>query len=320
MTEESTSAVDVTSPEAGEVVYQQADVLTTVTSIAITGPDGSPLMVQCPAGVAIISQTCDVVLPNRDLIQLAKLVQLPESTAKEAIDGKRPRYVHLPAYGSNWFADLDHISTAPKALLATTVPQRGVATDNEIRGFGRAVARKFGRFAFPDEVTPWLSPLEKVLSSRSRKESSPEGRALNNIAEIRVEAVGGWGAPPYDLVLVFITEVGALPVLEDDDVPEIPTELGTWLYDGDREVCRTAADVANRLAVTASPVEQYWLWGALGEAWAAKCQPQAGVPDEVRRAVRSVTAEVVAADEYPLSRVRRSEQLDLDHLSPPTPR
>jgi hypothetical protein len=58
---------------------------------------------------------------------------------------------------------------------------------------------------------------------------------------------------------------------------------------------------------------------ALAEAWAARCFPQGNPAQSVRDAVAGIVAEVVPADEFPLTRVRRSEQLDLDHLSSPTP-
>ncbi len=58
---------------------------------------------------------------------------------------------------------------------------------------------------------------------------------------------------------------------------------------------------------------------ALGEAWADRCRPKGAPAKKVIDAVASLIAEVVPADEYMLTRYRRSEQLDLDHLSVPTP-
>jgi hypothetical protein len=57
----------------------------------------------------------------------------------------------------------------------------------------------------------------------------------------------------------------------------------------------------------------------LGEAWAMRYTPPSGADPQVRAAVSHLTAEVVSADEFPLTRVRRSEILDVDHLSGPTP-
>src|SRR5687767_4743179 len=62
-----------------------------------------------PLGAALISQTCDVVLPNRPNVVVAAVAQLNRQDSREARAGKRPRYVHLPAAGDDTFADLEYI-------------------------------------------------------------------------------------------------------------------------------------------------------------------------------------------------------------------
>jgi hypothetical protein len=65
------------------------------------------------------------------------------------------------------------------------------------------------------------------------------------------------------------------------------------------------------------------LWLALAEAWAARCTPRERDKGEkaIAEAVADgvVAADIVSEDEYSLARYRRSEQLDVEHLSPPTP-
>jgi hypothetical protein len=107
--------------------------------------------------------------------------------------------------------------------------------------------------------------------------------------------------------------------LPDDELPDLPEPLKTWLYTSDRRLRRTAGDIATRLVAATTNVERHFYWMALGEAWAERCRPKGSQPDEVRNAVAALVAEVVPADEYTLIRYRRSEQLDLDHLSAPTP-
>lgn len=268
----------------------------------------------------LISQTCDVVLPDRLTVQLARRVQLSETAATEARAGRRPRYVHLPAVGEGAFADLEIVCTVAKVLLVGLQRVPGVATDDQTRRFSGAVARRYGRFPFPDEVTPWLRPLETIVSSRSGHPASPEGQALKQVAEFRVEATNGWRTPPYDLTLLVIVEPWTLPTFPDDELPNRPADLTGWLHRGAGARNRSAAEVADRLATATRPDDRYWLWTALGDAWAARCTPKSSDPVSVRQAVSNVVAEVVPADEFPLTRYRRSEQLDLDHLSPPAPR
>jgi hypothetical protein len=163
--------------------FRQGDLLPGVTSIPVAGDDGQPQRYPAPDGAVMLSQTCDVTLADRLAVQVAPLVRLPEPSASEARGGKRPRYVHVPAVGPTSFADLEIIGTLTKPYLATRTRTPGVVSDDEIRRFGRAIARRFGRFAFPDEVVPWLAPLQDVVASKAVKPASPEGQALAHVVE-----------------------------------------------------------------------------------------------------------------------------------------
>ena len=121
--------------------YRQADVLTDLNSVSVLGPAGSQVPVPAPLGVVLISQTCDVVLAGRPGVQVARRIRLPLDEARDARDGKRPRYAHLPQLGDRDFADLDVIGTAAKAQVAASARTRGVESDAEIRRFAGAVAR-----------------------------------------------------------------------------------------------------------------------------------------------------------------------------------
>jgi hypothetical protein len=182
------------------------------------------------------------------------------------------------------------------------------------------VARRFGRFAFPDEVVPWLSPLETVIASKAARPLSPEGIALQDVIELRIESSNGWQAAPYELTLSVIVKPGTLPTFPDDELPNLPSTLEQWLHPDDpSRPVPTSSQIATRLHQTADPAESYFCWAALAEAWADRCRPAPSNPPEVMDAVTSLTAEIVSADEYVLTRYRRSEQLDLDHLSEPAP-
>jgi len=299
--------------------YRQGDLLTDVTCIPVVGADGHPRAYSTRGGAVLLSQTCDIVLPDRLAVHAAPLARLPDEIAAQARNGKRPRYVHVPAAGEDAFADLEVIGTFTKAYLATRAHTAGVVTDDDIRRFGRAVARRFGRFAFPDEVVHWLAPLLEILASKAGKPASPEGQALTSVVELRVEAAGGWLNPPYELTLAIIVEPGTLPTFPNDELLDLPPALEGWLYTDDRRLKPTAGDIASRLTTSTTAIERYFYWMALGEAWASRCRPKGTTSKKVLDAVASLIAEVVPADEYVLTRYRRSEQLDLDHLSVPTP-
>lgn len=281
----------------------------------------------------LLSQTCDVVLPDRLTVVAAPLVRLSGEILKQAIKGGRPRYVAVPAAGADAFADLDVIGTLDKNILADTPAMAGVGpADAEIRLFGRRVARRFGRFAFPDEVVPWLTPLTDVVTGKYGK-ATGEALALEQVVELRIEAAGGWISPPYALTLVTIVRAGTLPELEEEDQIDPPSSLQQWLREPGGRLRRSSGEIANRLfahdvdtsgrSPAPTPAERYHLWLALSEAWAAKCTPRGRDTSDpaVANAVAGgeVTADIVSDDEYSLARYRRSERLDVEHLSPPPP-
>lgn len=152
--------------------YRQGDHLPKVGWIEVTQAPRGPLRISAPDGVVIVSQTCDVVQSNRSAVQVARLVHLEGSTAVEARDGRRPRYVHVPARGQTAFADLEVIGTMTKVSLAGQERTPGVDADGDVRRFGQAVGRKFNRFPFPDHVVDWLRPLEEIAQSKSQRPQS----------------------------------------------------------------------------------------------------------------------------------------------------
>ncbi len=322
------------TPEAVSACRQrrQGDVVQLI-SLPVLGPDGTVRQHPAPHGVVILSQTCDVVLPDRLTVVAAPLVQLSGDVLMQAKKGGRPRYVAVPAAGANMFADLDIIGTLDKNILASTPVTAGVGTtDADVRLFGRRIARRFGRFPFPDEVVPWLTPLTDIVTSKYGKETG-EALALEQVVELRVEATGGWASPPYNLTLVTIVRAGTLPELEENDQIDPPQSLQRWLRQSNGKLRRASGDIANRLFASQidttgttpapSPAERYHLWLALAEAWAAKCAPRGHDRDDpaVIRAVAGgeIDADIASEDEYSLARYLRSERLDVEHLSPPTP-
>jgi hypothetical protein len=266
----------------------------------------------------VVSQSCDASLPNRERIQIAPLVRLiDKNDVQEAASGKRTQYVGVPMLGPDFFADLDGITTVTKTGLLGYERLAGVQTDQQVREFAFSVSRRFGRFAYPDEVVECLRPLTKALQSKARKEQSPLGQVLGRVHSFRVHCED-WTTPPYEVTLVIILEPGVLPS-DLDDMGECPPEL----------VDRPGGDTNKRVsgymnylrADGRNETESYWGWQYLAEAWAQQCEETAEVSG-LTSFVGSVTAELAAVDDFPLSRYLRTESLDLDYLSdsrkPPT--
>lgn len=275
--------------------------------------------------IVVLTQTCDLVQNRGATAIVAPLCHLPTNKVGNARRGTMPRYVHVPNQNSDTFVDLDYMATIPKGDLQSVQPVRPLRTHDERRRFAQEVGRRLSRFPFPDEVVPWFQPLQRVAQDKAPKAMSPEGRAFDLVNEFRVESLNGWESPPFDLLLCVLVKPGELPVFPDDQVPDLPAELATQIRPNG--TLATSAKLSECLRDANTPVERYFLWAALGDAWAVRCVPSLGeIGDiEVRRQVShavlngSIAAEVLSTDEYTLARMRRSERLDLAHLSSPLP-
>jgi hypothetical protein len=307
--------------------FRQGDVVT-IDGLPVLGADAVWFR-RTPYGAVLLTQTCDAVRPEKPTVALAPIVRLEGSDGSAARDGKLLRYIHVPSATPEAFADLSVIATIDKALFAILPRASGIDQTNDaaVRIFGRALGRRFGRFPFPDEVVPWLRPLEVVMQSKHDK-NSPEGAAMRDVVELRVEAVGGWKDPPYALTLCVIVRPGVIPTYPDDEQPPCPDDLAAWLRTDKGEPRQASGAIASRLAAersgSPSSASVYWLWLSLAEAWAARCTPNFGKCSaeeaaKIRAAVTGVDADLVDEGGFDLYRYRRSEQLDVDHLSSPIP-
>lgn len=296
--------------------WRQADKFA-LDHIVLMADDGQPDLLETRHGVALISQSCDVVLPHRSKLQVAPIVELSGENSRAARDGKRSQYAHLPQLGDDWFADLDHMSAVSKAALTGRRAGPGVEGDIAIRRFAGAVARRFGRFAFPDDVSDALKALRDMVQSKASKPQSPFGRILQDVLELRAES-RDWSAVPAEVTLVFVVLPGALPTIPDDDPATLPPSVEQYLPDRNSARLKLG-EIATTLTEHGywTALERYWLWQLLAEAASLLCEAEAA--KMLHNAHPTFTGEVVSADEFPLTRVRRSEIIDLDHLSTPTP-
>ncbi|SON60025.1 hypothetical protein MSIMFI_01516 [Mycobacterium simulans] len=262
-------------------------------------------------GAVVVSQTCDACLPHRERIQIAPVVRLEHhGDLSEAAAGKRPRYVAVPRLGPEFFADLDGITTVLKVALLSCERVKGVETDREIREFAFSVARRFGRFAYPDDVDKCLRPVTKALQSKARSERSPLGQILTRVHSFRVQCED-WSKAPYELTIIVILEPDVVPS-DLGDIGEPPQDLPNASESNLAKLIGTYVTYLNN--DKHSTTEHYFAWQYLAEAWARQCEESA-TQQGLTAIVGSVTAELAAVDDFPLSRYLTSESLDLDHLS-----
>jgi hypothetical protein len=313
--------------------FRQGDVVK-VDYLPIEGLDGTR-QYSTPHGAVLLSQTCDAIRPDKRTVILAPIALVEDNEAGLAKSERILRYVSIPALAAGAFADMYFVATVDKNWFATLDREPGVDADDDdqVRNFGRAIGRRFSRFPFPNDVVYWLQPLENVVLRKHDKDS-PEGAALRDVLEFRIESAGGWSSSPVSLTLCTIVKPSVIPSFESDEPPLCPQDLEQFLWDDNGKLYRTSAQIAVRLASerasAPSSASAYWLWLALANSWAEMCQPDYEklvkkkyiTNDEiprVRNAVTSIDADVVDERGFNLYRYRRSELLDVDHLSPPTP-
>ncbi|MGC4154821.1 MAG: hypothetical protein QM628_17350 [Propionicimonas sp.] len=295
--------------------WVQGDLFLTVEGLTETSAVGvGPCS---PIDVVLLTQTCDAIRENRELVQVAPIVGLEPSAANEARLLKRPRYVELPNRESpDDFGDLDRIMTVTKEHLVRFTRVPASKSSGAARRLADQISRKWGRFPFPDEVDRVLKPMARNISKAARNEGSHLGAALRAVQEIRVEA--DWSATPLALQILFIVKPASLPTLAEDQMKK-SVQLQLKL---ESEVGRNTAEYARRLRegsddpgqvddARLAAEEKHAYWALLAASIADWCDVGAAAEH-----VSMVDAEAISTDVITYARILRSEKLDLDALCP----
>ena len=159
-------------------------------------------------GVVILSQTCDVVrgCRNRPFVEVAPLIEVPEPWVEEIRRLRRPAFAYVPAtVGDRLVADLDRTMTVEKAIVSGWTRIPGWETDDDLRDFARALARKRARFAFPDDFVAAARSLQEHLTGKHNRQTD-EGAHLRALREIRVRAAPSWDDREVQLSWWFIKD------------------------------------------------------------------------------------------------------------------
>lgn len=291
----------------GDVLTLPGDIFEKISEAAGTVGDGRS---------AIVSQTCDLVREDRTTAVLGLVVELAGSNAKLAARGSMPRFAHLPELGANYFIDLDLLISVPKGILLGGSATPGVSPGSweDVRKLSRAIGRKFSRFAFPDEIVPWLDPLRPVMESKHSKDSAL-GRVLRAISELRVETTD-WSHRPIAVQLHVIVSAPELP--EPDDAPPAP-DLVALMQSANPTLEQIAALLRPAEGIVRGGTDGATLWALFAQELAALCVrnvDHSRIPGS-GSAVHALVGSLWSESEFSILKYRSSEMLDLDHLSPP---
>ncbi|HEX4403093.1 MAG TPA: hypothetical protein VHZ98_17385 [Galbitalea sp.] len=288
---------------------RQGDLLA-VASLLIGGVE-----VDCPDGVVIISQSCDITNSSeRPNLTVARAVKLSADKARPALKGRRPRWVALTDNENGLFADLEFISTLPKSSVVDVMRTDGIARGDwdQQRKFAVRVGRRFSRIAMPDEVVYWFDELSSKSSHAANNANSPLGRALDVVSEFRIHSKF-WTPPGLDLTVYVILETGELPIVDFSEESEETLETVART----RDLATVAGELFPERGGRPVGAARERLWREFGRAIESIVKPsesdkkRPGVAD----AVSGITVTVVGANEFTLDQLSHTGELDLSYLS-----
>lgn len=264
-----------------------------------------------PRGVAVLSQTCDLVHPSKPRCLIAPLLGDPTSEdVSDARKGRRPLLLHL---GEQSIADMSLATSVPKSWLSgRAIVSRFAENPSgpDAGSLAKLIARAFGRFAFPDEVHSILAVLQ--TRARSASPNGPLGQVLDRVTGIRVSA-DDW------------TDVGVLRVwllIDARHIGSVDDLDPAWVFSPARVLCARPTEVLgdadrNRICelilanLAGDLTTLSALWGELASRLETD-MAKAGACSNVAVTVEALSLENLSAADYICS-----ESLDLEALSMP---
>ena len=199
---------------------RQGDWLQGVEHIPIaTSADEADLTEATPHGVAVLTQCCDLAQNQSGVVHVSPIVKLSDTALADAKAGRTSRYASIY---DDIFADLAIVATMSRdtAGTAANVVHRMNAQQRSL--FADEIARRFSRFAYPDEVVTVLRPLTEQVRKKARK-GGAVGQVLQRVAKLRLECEPSWDATEaLTITLLVIVEPQFLPAIPDDYDVEIP--------------------------------------------------------------------------------------------------
>ena len=203
--------------DAGTFLVHLADKRTPLTEVArdaveqglVPGEEDVFEVLSPVKGLVVVSQSCDIVreCSRSECVEVTPLIFVEDDRAFEDIrKRRRTRYGYLPGLADRKLvADLERTMTVEKAVVAGWSRVAGCTTDRERATFAEALARKRRRFAFPDEFNAGLKRFRERIK-RAEGKSTAEGRLVDALEEIRVQANPDWDAARVTVFFWFLAE------------------------------------------------------------------------------------------------------------------
>lgn len=299
--------------DAAAKTWQQGDVFADVAIVryaygnlpltaAAARAGGGPTAIREPLErAALISQTCDVVrnCAQRPLVHIAAVVTLHGASLDEAKRGWRPQYVAIPWAGDDQFVDLELQGAVEKSVLLNAGRVASCPDSGSAMRFSSGLARHRARFAFPDDLTPTLTPLVNRFREKAGKDT-PQGRRIDEIIEIRASATPDWSAAKISVELVFLIDRQSLP--SQPLAADPPATLLAEIANLDAQRLAELLDDN-----TIDPTRRNALWQRLVDAWSLRAKPTG--------CVQEVTALAVPPNEFSRLDEISTPELDLEYLS-----
>lgn len=286
-----------------------------------TGPGDRREVLDAPEGVAVLSQTCDVVQVSKTRCLVAPVVPNPSDAAfATARKGQKPLHLYLEsgaAEPTQCIADMEQAVSMPKTtLVGLPIIARYVdhASGRTARTVAWRVGRAFSRFPFPDEVYPAFSKLRGQAQAKAGSAGN-FGRVLDLVEDLRVSA-DQWPRPGRNLTLYII--VAEEWLIAPDDVDP------NWHWSSTRVAGLRPHESEPGLSLDrvrelilanlhADKTSLAHLWRLLGQTIQAKLLAPM-LSDEVV----SFEVVVLSDSEMTFRQYQRTESLDLEVLSDST--
>jgi hypothetical protein len=289
----------------------QGDVLH-LNHLIYWGGDGNNERVETPHGVALLSQTCDLVQDRERVI----VAPVSESSAAEMSYVKRGAKPLLVAIGSgpNHVVNLERMVSVPRSLLGEAVVLHHSVQERsgeEADRLSARIGRGLYRFAFPDAVHDALSKMQKKIVEGYSKNTN-FAAVLRLIDEFRISC-SAWEAARRDLVIT--------AVIPEVYLPNADTREGGWKWGAGTVTGLKNAEIAedtslervSQLIVVNIDAENDAALVALWELWVKKLG-QAVLPGPTVE-VASIFLEALSDVEYTYKQYKASETLDFSVLS-----
>ena len=288
--------------------------------------DGEPALTATPLGVVIISQTCDIVQESASKANLT-VAPLVDPTAANISNAKRGRsatllYLDGEQDGGEAVADLQFVSSLPKVeIIGRTLIARH-ATEPSVSGqrqLAHRIGRAYTRFAFPDEVVPFLKRLRDMARKKANTMSA-FGRVIDFVSDLRVSS-DQWQSPDRQLRIYVVVSAQMLMNPEDADpdwdwsqLVAIGARRGEDLRNASlARISELLARECERHGTSPAVVNMTSLLN-LWDLWKAALEKELLIP-HLNDEVSSVEVVLTSDEEFTLRQWRRTESLDLEVLS-----